>query len=86
MTTAICRTCSECDGQHHWLEHFDDPDSEETPGSTWCGFVCKHCEARADLCGECDNPVFPAADRCSECVSLMAEEPESVSGQGELFK
>jgi hypothetical protein len=28
-----CRRCSECDGEHHWIEYV--------------GYVCKHCEAIA---------------------------------------
>lgn len=40
-----CRTCSECEGEHHWIEgcvdEYDDEGAEHEP---WCGYVCKHCD------------------------------------------
>lgn len=59
-----CRQCSECDGNHHWLETCCDSDD----GPADPHFICKHCDARADCCEECDGPVFPPTlALCAEC-------------------
>ena len=60
---SVCRQCSECDGDHHWLEHCDDP---EDGGSDWCGFVCKHCDARREACDECGGPLSGDGP-CAQC-------------------
>lgn len=67
-SAAGCRTCSECVGDpHHWIEHCDDP-GEPDP---FVGYVCKHCEARADICDECSVAIYPmtGVDRCAECTA-----------------
>lgn len=60
-----CRQCSECDGLHHWLDTCGDDDD---PEPRW---VCKHCDARADMCELCDDVIFPVtgATVCPECTS-----------------
>ncbi len=42
---APCRACSECDGNHHWI----DGDMVEST------HVCKHCDAIGDQCEACDG-------------------------------
>ena len=64
MTITACRRCSECVGcEHHWIE---DPTPEHD-------YVCKHCEAKGDMCLECSG------DGCEACkefgVVLCAEVP-----------
>ena len=66
----VCRACSECDGQHHWLAHADDP--AET-ASDWGGYICKHCDARCDMCERCSSPAFPNVRSC-EGETLLCEE------------
>lgn len=50
-----CRRCDVCVGlEHHWIDNSecggeDDPDAE-LPWS-----VCKHCDATADECPDCDD-------------------------------
>jgi hypothetical protein len=58
-----CRRCSECVGQeHHWIdasdvEGPDDPDLD-----------CKHCDAKAFTCEECDEEIAIAPNRrCRNC-------------------
>jgi hypothetical protein len=63
--TKPCRTCSECDGHHHWIEM-----CEEEEGA-FVGFQCKHCPMRSELCEGCDQPVYPSpagAEYCPACV------------------
>lgn len=36
-----CRKCTECEGNHHWLETL--------------AYVCKHCELLAEGCEDCDG-------------------------------
>ncbi len=64
-----CRRCSECVGQeHHFLEHAAEPEGDDD--SMWfAGYVCKHCEAKADICDGCDGPIYPitGASQCPEC-------------------
>lgn len=47
MTTKLCRQCSECDGDHHWLEHCPDPDDDPEGEAQHAapGYECKHCDA-----------------------------------------
>ena len=56
-TEQTCRRCSECQGEnHHWLEHCDDPAEVAEP---FVGYVCKHCDARAEMCDACSGAVEP---------------------------
>jgi len=70
-----CPRCSECVGaEHHWLEHAEHPDQsddETTITEEFAGFICKHCEVKADLCEECDGPIFPrtGATSCADCTA-----------------
>ncbi len=53
-----CRRCSECEGEnHHWIEHCDDP--AEVGENAFVGYVCKHCDARVEMCDSCDGPDEP---------------------------
>lgn len=46
-----CRRCSECRGEnHHWIEEVAEP---------FVGYVCKHCDARAEMCDACSGAVEP---------------------------
>lgn len=75
MTTTLassshCRRCSECIGQeHHFLEHCEHPSNGDA--AEFYGFICKHCEVKADICDECEGPVFPitGAAVCAECTA-----------------
>lgn len=51
-----CRTCSECDGHHHWIEHCDDPSEV---AETFVGYTCKHCEERVEMCDACGGANVP---------------------------
>lgn len=71
-----CRTCSECDGHHHWIEICveDDPDVDESI-SPWVGFGCKHCDLRSEQCLACENPAYPSpagAEYCPDCVKDLS--------------
>ena len=65
----MCRRCSECiDSDHHWLPNgaFGD-DSQE---NNECIYVCKHCNAIGDECGECDGDgcdPYSDDELCAEC-------------------
>jgi hypothetical protein len=71
-----CRRCSECQGEeHHFLEHVEHPDQsddETTITEEWAGFICKHCEVKADQCEQCDGPIFPITG-ATVCVHCAAE-------------
>lgn len=92
--TSPCRRCADCVNQdHHWLEHCDDPEDLETRDSTWCGYECKHCPARAELCAHCDGPVWPADEvaretgLCGECLDEIRsayEAPAEAEDDGQL--
>ncbi len=57
-TPSPCRRCSECRGEnHHWIEECEEPTPEKPDG--WAGYVCKHCEARAEMCISCDGAAEP---------------------------
>ncbi len=52
-----CRRCSECRGEnHHWLEESRPPPPN---GDGFNGYVCKHCEATAEMCDDCTGAVEP---------------------------
>lgn len=79
-----CRVCSECDGNHHWLEHCGPVFDEDADGNTvrlfgddtFTGFTCKHCDAVAEMCDECGDPIFPwrTTEFCKECELLQRDE------------
>ena len=59
MGTSGCRRCGECRGQaHHWCSEILTEDCER--------LQCKHCEATADLCEDCNG------DGCRECQYVGA--------------
>jgi hypothetical protein len=62
----LCRACSECDGNHHFAEPMFDFQNDGDPV-----YVCKHCEARAHICEQCDGPIFPITGQvvCAECTA-----------------
>lgn len=50
------RRCSECAGNHHWIEHCPDPEFDKDRISmamlavgVEAGYVCKHCDAWAEM-------------------------------------
>lgn len=68
-----CRTCSECDGNHHWVDMscFEDDDGHVL-ADPFCGYGCKHCDLRSEQCEGCENPVYPSPDGaefCPECAT-----------------
>lgn len=62
MAGRTCRQCSECDGNHHWL------DNSECYGPDDPSHVCKHCDALGDECDGCggSGEDFETA-LCAEC-------------------
>lgn len=63
-----CRRCSECRGEnHHWIEHCDDPAEVAEP---FVGYICKHCDARAEMCDACDGADEPG----HPCESMDLED------------
>lgn len=71
MTDTICRVCSECDGNHHFSESglvVPEPDDEFIDGPP-SHYVCKHCDAIAHVCDDCDGPIFPTGTTlCADCM------------------
>jgi hypothetical protein len=66
---ADCRRCSECIGEdHHFIEHAEAPTDDD---EGFAGYICKHCEVKADLCESCDGPVYPitGATKCADCTA-----------------
>lgn len=66
------RPCVECpDGDHHWLDHFDDEHEAFTKYGLLMWFACKHCEAWTpevfipdeSLCQSCEC----SSDEWSKC-------------------
>jgi hypothetical protein len=43
------RQCDACDGDHHFLVDGGDPDDDKEPVAQ---FVCKHCDATAEMVDE----------------------------------
>lgn len=64
-----CRTCSECEGEHHWIEgcvdEYDDDGVEHEP---WTGYVCKHCDERRECCDGCDAIAPVGGQFCADCM------------------
>jgi hypothetical protein len=64
-----CRRCTECAGQeHHFLgvaEHDLETDQVYYP--------CKHCEARAPECDECNEGFWPVVDDSHVCADCKFE-------------
>jgi hypothetical protein len=57
LAPIACRRCSECRGEsHHWLEESAPPPPN---GDGFNGYVCKHCETRAEMCDDCGGAVEP---------------------------
>jgi hypothetical protein len=72
-----CRRCAECEGQeHHWLM----PECTNEDGTPCEPFVpCKHCDARAGLCGRCcDGVIFPVAEDRTLCDACLQEDAPHV--------
>jgi hypothetical protein len=72
--TKPCRTCSECEGEHHWIEgcvdeYDDDEGAEHEP---WCGYVCKHCGERRDQCDGCEEIAPVGGQFCAECTKELS--------------
>lgn len=70
VAPSSCRRCSECIGQgHHWIEN-DEVFGPEDPD-----LVCKHCDAKAFKCIDCDDRIVGGPDqRCAECAADAAGE------------
>lgn len=68
-----CRRCSECTRQpHHWLTSM--PEFEPADGGEPY-IPCKHCDARAGICGECaEGPVWPPTTNNQRCELCNAPE------------
>ena len=72
----MCRRCSDCDGySHHWL--YNGAFGDEREENNEAAYVCKHCNALGDECGECrgdgcdpnpsDRDKCGDPDPCPEC-------------------
>lgn len=72
MAETTCRRCSECEGaEHHFLEHCDDPAATPAGEEPFAGYICKHCEQKADMCDECSGPIWPHTGQtvCADCTA-----------------
>lgn len=57
---APCRRCSECRGEnHHWLEECTPPATDMSEDTGWAGYICKHCDAKVEMCDACSGPDEP---------------------------
>lgn len=66
-----CRACSECDGFHHFGDLYRD--TCEMCFDFSCGqcaeLGCKHCDAIADTCEDCEFAEFDSGDEvCATCT------------------
>lgn len=63
---SACPACGECEGNHHFSES-----GLQVPESGEPFFECKHCEAKAHICEECEGPIYPitGATICAECTA-----------------
>lgn len=70
QASTACRRCSDCEGEnHHWIEEADEK-------TGWCGYLCKHCPARAEMCDDCDGVIEPGhrCDGSSDAWSVALDD------------
>lgn len=67
-----CRRCTECQGQeHHFL-----PLAEWDEQAEEFYYPCKHCDARARCCSECEDAIWPVVEgveRCGYCAEISGQ-------------
>jgi hypothetical protein len=67
-----CKPCSECGPEtpHHWIPN-DEATSVAEPD-----YVCKHCDAMAWMCIDCDVALDSPDTHCLECAGLDVDDED----------
>jgi hypothetical protein len=68
-----CRTCSECEGEHHWIEVCDvETEDGALLAEPFVGYVCKHCDERREQCEGCEEIVELGRQFCADCTKDLS--------------
>jgi hypothetical protein len=71
--TKPCRTCSECEGYHHFIEVCDvETEDGQLLAEPFVGYGCKHCGERREMCEGCEEIVEIGRQFCAACTAELS--------------